>query len=353
MLFDFNAINSSGNAVKGTVEATDANDAIVKLRSNGYFPTKIQKSKVPGVTSSVKEVNIRNSLGKGKSKGDSMSMTSSEVEQAKKIGKWAVAVVVLGLLLLTAFSSYYIVEPGNRGVKVTLGKTDDQFASEGFGLKTPFLTEVHPVSVRQQTRECEAECYSSDLQQVNIKLKLIYSIPERSIVNIYKSYFGDPFDSLIVPRAQEALKEQTALMSAEQIVKQREQVKSNALKTASAKIGNIVEIKDLVIENITLSKQLEEAIEQKMVQEQNASKAKFEQERRKIEADTKIIEAKAEAEAINIRGKALRENPDQITLQIVEKWDGRSPMVIGSSSGNSGNNASSVILPITVPQNQK
>jgi len=34
---------------------------------------------------------------------------------------------------------------------------------------------------------------------------------------IYKQFAGDPFDSLIAPRVQEALKEVTALSTAEQM----------------------------------------------------------------------------------------------------------------------------------------
>ncbi len=43
-------------------------------------------------------------------------------------------------------------------------------------------------------------------------------------------------------------------------------------------------IEDVVIENITLTKELEQAIEAKMVQEQEAAKSKYLQQRAQIEA---------------------------------------------------------------------
>ena len=73
--------------------------------------------------------------------------------------------------------------------------------------------------------------------------------------------------------------------------------------------------------------------EMKMVQEQEAEKAKFTQLKAKIEADTAIIRAKGEAEAIQVRGTALRANPDFIKLQILQNWNGRSPLVVGGSGG--------------------
>ena len=70
-----------------------------------------------------------------------------------------------------------------------------------------------------------------------------------------------------------------------------------------------------------------------MVQEQEAEKAKFTQLKAQIEADTAIIRAKGEAEAIQVRGQALRDNPDFIRLQILQNWNGRSPLVVGTEGG--------------------
>lgn len=263
------------------------------------------------------------------------------------LGKLIGIAVIILVVVLAAAQSTYVVEPGFRGVQVTLGKVSDQFKPEGFGTKQPFISTIIPIPVRQLARELPAECYSADLQQVTIQLRVLYRIPEASVVRIYKEYSGDPFESLIAPRVLEALKEVTALQSAEQIVKQREHIKTKALASTKDKIGTILDVEDLVLENITLSKELETAIESKMVQEQEAAKARFTQQKAQIEADTTIIKAKGEAEAIRIRGEALRDTPGLIQLQIVEKWDGKSPLVIGGSGGeNSGTN---FILPLGTP----
>ncbi|HXH31572.1 MAG TPA: prohibitin family protein [Bacteriovoracaceae bacterium] len=248
---------------------------------------------------------------------------------------------VLLIATILIFSSSFIIPPGHRGVIVKLGKVSPVFAPEGFGLKTPFITDVLPISVRQQTKSTQADCYSSDLQQIRVELRVLYRIPEGMVVRAFQDYSGDPFDSLIAPRVEEALKEVTALQSAEQIVKKREEIKSKALAAAKLKIGNLLVIEDIVIQNVALSKELESAIEAKMVQEQEAAKAKFIQQKAEIEANTAIIKAKGEAEAIKVRGKALQESPGLVQLQIVEKWNGVSPLVIGS--GGSGAN---IILPL-------
>lgn len=262
--------------------------------------------------------------------------------RSENVAKLLGVALLIFIIIISVSSASYVVNPGYRGVEVTLGKVSPIFKPEGFGWKTPFITHIVPVSVRQETREVVAECYSSDLQQVKTELRVLYRVPEGSVVKIYQQFAGDPFDSLIAPRVQEALKEVTALDSAEQIVKQREEIKSKALVAAQQKVGDILLIVDVVIQNIDLSPELETAIEAKMVQEQEAAKAKFTQQKAQIEADTVVIKAKGDAESIHIRGEALKQTPAFIDLQIVEKWDGKAPLVVGGATGGGVN----MLLPL-------
>jgi prohibitin 2 len=210
-----------------------------------------------------------------------------------------------------------------------MGKVSSAFKPEGFGMKAPLVTAIHPISIRQQTAEDKAECYSSDLQQIQIDLRVLFRIPESSVVKMFQEYFGEPFESLIAPRVQEALKEVVALQSAEQDVKSRGLIKTKALDLARKKVGTLLVVEDIVIQNITLTRELEHAIEAKMVQEQEAAKSKYFQQRAQIDAETSVIQARGEAESIRIRGQALKDNPSVVDLRIVDKWDGLTPLVIG------------------------
>lgn len=261
--------------------------------------------------------------------------------RAQTVAKLIGVAILIFIIVIVASTSSYVVQPGDRGIEVTLGKVSPVFKPQGFGFKTPFITTIVPVTIKQQTRELTADCYSSDLQQVKMELRVLYRVPEASVVQIYQGYAGDPFDSLVAPRVQEALKEVSALESAEQIVKNREEIKSKALAGARLKVGSLLVIEDVVIQNIDLTRELEAAIEAKMVQEQEAAKAKFTQQKAQIEADTVVIKAKGDAESIKIRGEALKENPTFIELQIVEKWDGKTPLVVGSGGG------ANMLLPLT------
>ena len=249
--------------------------------------------------------------------------------------------VVIFVLVLAGASASYVVEPGHRGVEVTLGKVSPAFKPEGFGFKLPFITTVAPQLIRQQTAKMQANCYSSDLQQVEIDVRVLYRVPPASVVALFRDYEGVPFEALIKPRVAEAINEITALRTAEVIVQKREEVKSRALESARLKVGNVIVIEDVVLENINLTKSLENAIEAKMVQEQEAARARFSQQQAEVEANTAVIKARGEAESINLRGKALRENPSVLELQIVEHWDGITPLVVGP-----GATGASMMLPL-------
>ncbi len=238
------------------------------------------------------------------------------------------AVVVIALIG-AGVSASYVVEPGHRGVEVMLGRVSPGFKPEGFGFKIPFVTQVVPQMIRQQTAKMIADCYSSDLQQVKMQVRVLYRIPEASVVTIFRDYANDPFESLIKPRVAEALNELTALRTAEVIVQKREEVKSQALAGARRKVGDVLMIEDIVLEDINLTQALETAIEAKMVQEQEAARARFAQQQVQVESNTAVIKARGEAESIVLRGAALRANPSVLELQIIEHWNGVTPLVVG------------------------
>ncbi len=257
-------------------------------------------------------------------------------------GKIVAGAIVIFVLIVAASSSTYVVEPGFRGVQITLGKVSTVPKPEGFGLKAPFITTILPVSIRQQARNFTADCYSSDLQQIKISLRVLYRLPESQVVNLYREYQGDPFTTLVQPRVAEAIKELTALRTAEHIVQKREEIKTGTLENARGKIKDLILLDDLVLEDIGLTHQLEQAIESKMVQEQEAARARFAQQQAEVEANTAVIKARGEAESINLRGKALTENPSVIELQVVERWDGIAPLVVGP-----GAEGASMLLPLS------
>jgi prohibitin 2 len=235
----------------------------------------------------------------------------------------------LSLLTLVACTKN---APMERHMESRFGKVNDIVYKEGLYFYNPISTDILRVSTAVQSVEKNVEMYSSDLQPVKAKIRFQFNVPDSAVKDVLIKYKGDVVDEFVIPRIEETLKEVSSAKTAENIVKQRGDMKQKIIEISRSKLNGMVVLDDVVIENIDLSASLEKAIESKMVQEQEAEKAKFNQEQAKIDAQTKIIRAEAEAKAAEILGKAISDNPRIIEIETVKKWNGVLPQVTGSNS---------------------
>lgn len=264
-----------------------------------------------------------------------------EVGPRPNPNRGALVAALVAVVILALFQLYHIVPPGHRGISVTLGKVAPQELPEGITFKLPFVQSITNFPVLQLKAEGRAESFSSDLQNIVISYAVMYRVPERKVVTLFQQYRGDPYVTLVEPRIQETVKQVTALSRAEDLVKNRERMKDDILAKLRIAVGDLLQIVDLSIINIDLSAQLEQAIEQKVVREQEALAKSFELEKEKKQAEITIVRAEAEAKAVSIKGSALKSSPEVIQLEIAQRWDGKAPLSV--SVGQGGAN---VILPM-------
>lgn len=242
-----------------------------------------------------------------------------------------VLVVLLALGLITTISSCHSVPAGHRGVVTSFGAVEPVSLGEGMQWAAPWKIIIDS-STQQQANTLKTECFSSDLQTVVITYNQLSRKSPEGVSELYQKYQGDPILNLVTPRVSEALKQITATLPAQEIVRKREFIREKALEIAKKSVGTLVVLDDINILNIDLTKELEQAIESKMVQEQQSFAKKFELDKEKTNAEITIVKAKAEAEAVKITGAALEIAPMMIQLEAVKKWDGKAPqtLVIGS-----------------------
>lgn len=237
------------------------------------------------------------------------------------------------LAMLLTGCAVYTVDPGFRGVKVTMGKVDPQVLGEGAGLKLPLFTTVNEVTIRQQSYSMKSEDYSADLQQVTHEVRVLYRIPEANVIQIFQNYSGNTWESLVEPRVQQALKAASARQTADSLVKKRDVIRAEALEAIRKDLNGLLLIDDIIIANEHLSDLLEKSIEAKMVQEQEAEKAVFTKKKAEMDAQTAIVVAEGQAKSLSIQGEAIRKNPETMQMELIKKWNGVSPMVVGAGTG--------------------
>lgn len=273
-------------------------------------------------------------------------MNGTVIDLGKDFGRkektLSTLIFIIAALGFLALQMYHIVPPGHRGISVTLGKVSPQELPEGITFKWPFIQRVLDFPIMQLKADGKAPSFSSDLQNITFYYTVMYRVPANQVVQLFQQYKGEPYTTLIEPRVQEVIKQVTALSRAEDLVKNRERLKDDALLKLRQAVGDVLQIVDLSITNIDLSDQLEQAIEQKVVREQEALAKSFELDKEKKQAEITLVRAEAEAKSVGIKGEALKSSPEVIQLEIAQRWDGKAPLSV--SVGNGG--GTNILLPL-------
>jgi len=213
---------------------------------------------------------------------------------------------------------------------------------EGITLKWPFIQRIMDFPIMQLKADGRAPSFSSDLQNITFNYTVMYRVPADQVVKLFQQYRGEPYATLIEPRVQEVIKQVTALSRAEDLVKNRERLKDDVLAKLRIAVGSVLQIVDVSLTNIDLSDQLEQAIEQKVVREQEALAKSFELEKEKKQAEITIVRAEAEAKSVSIKGAAIKTSPEVIQLEIAQRWDGKTPLSVSVGNGSGTN----ILLPL-------
>ncbi len=202
------------------------------------------------------------------------------------------------------FSSYHIIETGERGVVLRLGKFT-KIMDEGLNFKIPFMEKVIPMNIRDEKLTLKLEVSSSDIQSIIITESLVYALNPEAVGKIYQTYGTKYSEILLRPMLSEN--------PIEQFVEKRTEI-SNKIRSEfinRMKDTGII-VKSLNLTDHDFSDEYNKAIEAKKVAEQGALKAKYDLERVTLEAEAQMKKQKSLNELV-LREKAI------------DKWDGKLP----------------------------
>lgn len=240
-----------------------------------------------------------------------------------------------------------------------MGSVQEDTLSAGFHLKAPFVEKVVDVNNKVQKIEVNAGSTSKDLQSVDSTLAVNYHLAKEASIEMYKNVGLEYEDGILQPAIQEATKSVMAGYRAEELIQSRAVVSNAIMEEISRKVSDYgIIIDEFNITNFSFSKAFDDAIEQKLVAEQNKIKAATENEQRVAAAEADAAEAKAraegeaeaakikaqgEAEAIKAKADAEAEANKKISDSItdtlidynrIENWDGKLPSVMTGNDGN-------------------
>lgn len=224
-----------------------------------------------------------------------------------------VAISIMALLVLSFSSSCFsVVETGERGVVLRLGKYSETL-EEGLNIKFPLIDRVVKLPVRDTKYAAKLEVSSSDMQTISVEESLVYALNTKDVGSIYQKYGNKYEEILIKPTLAEITNSVIAAYPIEQFVEKRSEIsdKINQRFTEKVKDGGII-VKSLSLTNHDFSDEYNKAIEAKKVAEQGALKAKYDLERVTLEAEAQLKKQKS------LNSMVLQE-------KAIDKWDGKMP----------------------------
>ncbi|NBD21221.1 prohibitin family protein [Aquabacterium fontiphilum] len=229
-----------------------------------------------------------------------------------------------------------VISAGERGVKTTFGKPDDQVYGPGIHFKVPLAQRMHVMDVRIQKGEGEGNAASRDLQSVHTRIAINYHLDPGRVVDVFRNIGPTTevaAERIIVPAVQEAVKAITARFTAEELITRRTEVRNEIGELLKEKMGRHgLVLDEFAIVDFAFSRAFSEAIEAKVRAEQEKLKAERDLLRIEVEAKQKVTSARAEAEALALQRQQI--TSDLLALRRVEnereairKWDGKLPNV--------------------------
>lgn len=251
-----------------------------------------------------------------------------------------VAMVLAALFaVVTVFAATVNIDPGHEGVIYDRieGVRTDKVLEPGLKFITPYVQTVTEIEVRTVKKEVTAESVSKDIQKTTSIIALNYHPTKGKTPLLYDDIGLSYEERVISPAIQECVKAVTARYTAEELVTKRELVSLEMKDMLHKRLESAyITVDYFSVVNFEFTEKFQQSVENKQVAEQKALEAKHDLARIEIEKEQAIAKAQGEAEAIRIKGEALKDNPMLVELEAVYKWNGVMPwMLVTSGEGDS------------------
>ncbi len=279
-------------------------------------------------------------------------------QRMKSAGVIIIGAIILALALTTVSAGLVFIQPTERGVVITaLGDGVRPEALEpGLRWVVPFLENVITYPITRQTYtmsiapeegaiegDDSVEARTADGQIVRVDASVIFSIDPSKVVESHIKWSGAYINNLVRPFARGVIRDGVSQFRIDEVISTKRFELTTFMTdqlAASFNEGNLI-LHEFVLRNIAFSDEYAASVEQKQIAEQLAQQAAFIVQQREQEAEqarqvaqgeadavviqaeghalARVIEAKAEAEALGLIADALRNNPDLITFEYIQK----------------------------------
>lgn len=264
-----------------------------------------------------------------------------EDEYLRRIGQAGLAVA----FLLSVASTVTIVAPGEVVIPVLFGTAQSPL-EEGFHLRNPFAS-VRALSIRtqestytdtigegEQTDRADAiTAVSLENASVRVEITILWHLVGSEASSVYRAIGVNYRDVIVRPVSRSAVRDCISRFRFELArTTQRPDVESCIEESLTVDFDRRgLAVDGVQLRDIAATPELQASIEAKLQAEQDAQRAQFRQDQARIDAQTRIIAAEAEASANRLVAQSL--TPELLQLRVVEALGDRAVVyLLGSDS---------------------
>lgn len=267
--------------------------------------------------------------------------------QPPQAGPNWIRILLVGMILLIAFSlfttaTFLTIEPGHKGVKFKRfgsGLDKETIYSQGFHVIAPW-NKMYVYDVRIQEGFEKMSVLSKNGLTINVDLTYRYTPVESQIGYLHDEVGTDYLQRILLPEVRSATREVIGQYLPEELYSSKREAIQDEIYESTRKAVEKKNIKldAILIREVILPTSLQEAIERKLEQEQSSLEYEFRLERERKEAQRKIIEAEAQAEANRILSQSLTDKIIQAkgidaTLELANSSNSKVVVVGGGKDG--------------------
>lgn len=272
--------------------------------------------------------------------------------------------VILAVIIFVA-RCIAVVPTGYTGILTTFGRVEDRTISAGANFIAPWQ-KVIKMDNRTQKVEIATSAFSSDIQQVDLKMSVNYCIDQSTAQTLYRTVGENYYETVMFPRIQENVKAVFSQYTAENLIAKRELLSEQIADNTRNDLGSYgITIVSFAVEDIDFTDAFTNAVEAKQVAAQNKLTAETEQAQKtmeeqasaeraviaaKADADKAIIAANADLEVVKVQAEAAlyagekeaemnKRISESLTGSLVDyywikQWDGKLPTTVLGQDSN-------------------
>ena len=250
--------------------------------------------------------------------------------------------IILFLFLALSNTTFLTIKSGQKGVlfkKFSGGLEKEKIYDQGFQVIAPWNTMfIYDVKTNEAFEKMEV--LSKNGLSINIELSYRYSPVPNKIGFLHDEIGTDYKGRIIQPEIRSATREVIGQYNPEELYStKREAIQMEIYnKTKKSIAEKYIELDAILIRSVTLPENLKNAIEKKLEEEQLSLQYQYKIDRERQEAERRIIEAQAKADAnkilnASLTDKILRDKGIEATLELSTSPNAKVVVVGGGGDG--------------------